>query len=255
MFLLNKKMRSLFILPLSLGIAFSACKKDDPPAEPEPVSGEGNSAPSTTPNFSGADATLWGVKTITTTTTPIGTIDLDVGIGVAVFTNDNFLTFVNVGAVELNGTALVAQTNNSYTSTPSPSNPMGIEFSTSNTNWIVAGGNGFTGFTRNVSATEFAFPAVDAISSSEIVDRANGYTLTIPAIASADSVLFLVGSVAKTLVGTATSCTFSSSELSGLSAGAGLVQVAAYSYIHEDQSGKDIYFGKETVRTKTVTIQ
>ena len=244
--------RSLFVFALSAGMVFTACTKDDDP-EPAAPEGGGNAttAPSTTPNFIGADATLWGVKTFTST--PIGSIE--VGVGVAVFTNDAYATFVNVGSVGLNGTDLTAQSNNSYTSTSSQTNPLGIDFSNSNTNWSVAGGNGFPGFTRDVSATEFAFPAIDAISSGDVVIRADGYTLTVPAVASADSMLFVVGSVAKTLVGTATSCTFTAAELAGLATGSSLVQVAAYSYISEDQGGKNIYFGKETVRTKAVTIQ
>lgn len=246
--------RSLFVFALSTGMALVACKKDD---APEPVAPAGNTAPapSTTPNFAGADATLWGVKSFSSTTTPIGTFDIEIGLGVAVFSNDDFASFVNVGAVGLNGTSLTAQSNNSYTSMPSQTNPQGIDFSNSNTNWTVTGGNGFQGFTRDVSATEFAFPAIDAISSSDVVVRANGYTLTVPAVASADSMLFLVGGVSKTLAGSAISCTFTADELAGLAAGSDLVQVAAYSYINEDHGGKDIYFGKETVRSRSVTIQ
>ncbi|HQV51171.1 MAG: hypothetical protein IPI00_09055 [Flavobacteriales bacterium] len=245
--------RSLFVFALSAGIVLTACKKDDDPEPAAPDGGSTSSTPSTTPNFVDADASLWGVKTWTTTTTPIGNVTVEIGVGIAVFSNDDFASFVNVGTVGVNGTDLTAQSNNSYTSTPSQANPLGIDFSNSNTDWTVAGDNGFAGFTRSVP--EFAFPAIDAVSSSDVVVRANGYTLTVQAVASADSMLFLVGSVAKTLVGSATSCDFTADELSGLATGTSLVQVAAYSYINEDQGGKNIYFGKETVRTKTVTIQ
>ncbi|MBP6312521.1 MAG: hypothetical protein WAR83_11820 [Flavobacteriales bacterium] len=246
----------LFVFALSASMVLTACTKDE---DPEPAAPDGggstSSTPSTTPNFVDADASLWGVKTWTTTTTPIGNVTVEIGVGIAVFSNDDLASFVNVGAVGLNGTDLTPQSNNSYASTPSQANPLGIDFSNSNTNWTVAGDNGFAGFTRDVSATEFAFPAIDAVTSSDVVVRANGYTLSVQAVASADSMLFLVGNAAKTLAGSATSCNFTADELNGLATGTSLVQVAAYSFINEDQGGKNIYFGKQTVRTKTVTIQ
>ena len=89
--------RSLFVFALSAGIVLTACKKDDDPEPAAPDGGSTSSTPSTTPNFVDADASLWGVKTWTTTTTPIGNVTVEIGVGIAVFSNDDFASF---GAVQ-----------------------------------------------------------------------------------------------------------------------------------------------------------
>ncbi len=243
-----------FSLVLGLAMAFTACKKDDPapPAAPGGGGGSNTSTPSTTPNFTDADASLWAVRTFSTQSTPIGPIDIEIGLGVGAFTNDGFASFVNVGDVSLNSVALTRQSNNSYVSQPSQTNPTGVDFGTG-VEWNVQGGSGFPAFTRSVTA--FPFPTVAAITSAETVVRANGYTLTTTQVTGADSVIFLVGSVSKTLAGNATACTFSAAELAGAGTGASLVQIAPYKYNNEVIGGKRIYFGKEMVRTKSVTIQ
>lgn len=245
--------KHLSLALMALTFALGACKKDDD--EPATPSGGGGtpapSAPSTTPNFDGADGSLWAVKTFTTQSTPIGPISFEVGLGVAAFSNDNYANMVNVGAVSLNGTALTAASNNAYTSSVSPTNPTGVDLSS--VEWNVAGGSGFTGFTRNVNG--FAMPTVSEITSGTTVTRSAGYTLSCGSVSGADSVMFLVGGVAKTLGAGNNACTFSASELSGLSAGSNLVQIAAYRYTNETIEGKVIYFGKETVRNQSVTIQ
>ncbi|MCB0763257.1 MAG: hypothetical protein KDB84_01030 [Flavobacteriales bacterium] len=249
-------LKHFVLIALSLGVTLSSCKKDDEETATPSNGGGGGStpaAPSTTPNFSDADASLWAVNTFTSQVTPIGTFDIQVGVGVGAFTTDGFATMVNVGAVTLNTTPLTAQSNNAYVSTPSQTEPTGIDFGSGSTAWSVAGGSGFAGFDRTI--TSFNFPTVSAISSAETVVRSNGYTLTTPSVAGADSVLFLVGGVTKTIAGNANSCTFTASELGGLGTGANLVQVAAYRTTNEVIGGKNIYFGKETVRTKSVTIQ
>lgn len=244
-------MRTLSLGLLTIAITFGACKKDDDTPAPSTPGTPAPAAPSTTPNFVGADATLWAVKSFTTQSTPIGDFDLEIGLGVGAFTNDDFASFVNVGSVSLNSVALTAQPNNAYVLQPSATEPTGVDLSS--VEWTVAGGNGFGGFTRTISA--FPMPTVGAISSATTVVRSNGYTLSCPNIAGADSVIYLVGGVAKTLVGSSTSCFFSADELAGLNAGSNLVQIAAYRYDNESIDGKDIYFGKETVRSKSVTIQ
>src|SRR5690606_11430820 len=137
--------------------------------------------------------------------------------------------------------------NNSYTYQIDQANPTGIDFS-GGVSWNVAGGNGFTGFTKNVTLT---FPTVGEVNSSTTIDKTANYTLSVNSVTGADSVLFLIGDVSKTLGGNATSCTFSSSELSSLSSGTTVVQVAAYTYANETISGKEIYYGNETVQSKT----
>jgi hypothetical protein len=93
------------------------------------------------------------------------------------------------------------------------------------------------------------------VSSANTVVRANGYTLTTSYVTGADSVIFVVGGVSKTMAGNTTSCSFTAAELSGLSTGTSIVQIAPWTYTSEVIDGKTIYFGKEIVHSRTVTIQ
>ncbi len=242
---------SLFVL-LAAGTLFTACTKDDaaPDATPSP---SGSSTPSTTPNFPDADAVLAAVRVNATQSTPLGSIDIVIGVATGAFSNDDFSTFQNVGAITCNGDALSLQSNNSYVYQPVATNPTGIDLTASNeVTWNVAGGSGFSAFQRTIQGP---FPATGAITSSTTVVRANGYTLSATNVLNADSVIFLVGDVSKTLPGNASSCTFSASELSGVAAGTSLLQVSAYRSVTEDVDGKRIYFVKQSARTLSGTIQ
>lgn len=246
--------KHLSLALLAITFALGACQKDD--EEPATPSGGGGGTPvtpeepSTTPTFPDAHGTLWAVKSFSSTATPIGPIDFEMGLGIAAFSNNGFTTNVNVGDVALNGTALTPGSTGAYTSV-SPTSIVDIDVSS--VEWVVAGGNGFAGFTRTVN--DFPLPGVGTVTSAENVVRSDGYTLSCSFTGDADSVLFMVGGVAKTLEGGSSSCTFSAAELSGLAAGANMVQIAAYSYSSEVIGGKNIYFGKETVRSKSVTIE
>jgi hypothetical protein len=83
----------------------------------------------------------------------------------------------------------------------------------------------------------------------------HGYTLTVNSVTGADSVLFLVGGIDKTIAGNATSCAFTASELSSLANGSTAVQVAAYTSTSETLSGKVIYYGNETVQSLITTVE
>lgn len=250
----NTTFRQLLFTLSAVALTLGACKKDDDeePAAPSTPAPTNNGQASTTPSFPGANGSLWAVNTYTSQTTPIGTFDIEAGVGVAVFPNADNTSYSSAGAITLNDQALTEQASHAYVSIPSMTNPTGIDFSSGTSHWVVAGAGSNPAFDRTPAIT---FPTVSAITSAGTVVRANGYTLTAGSVAGADSVIFTVGGVIKTLVGNNASCTFSASELSSLSAGASIVQVAAYTWSHEVISSKDIYFGKETVRTKSVTIQ
>jgi hypothetical protein len=99
------------------------------------------------------------------------------------------------------------------------------------------------------------FPSVDTVSSATTIDRSMDYTLTTTSVAGADSVIFSIGGVLKTLPGTATSCTFTAAELGGLSAGQSIAQIAAYGFTSQNVNGKTYYFGKEEVQSRSVQLQ
>lgn len=251
----NTTFRQLLVTLSAVALTLGACKKDDDeePATPStPSTPSNNTQASTTPNFVGAQGSLWAVNTYSTQSTPIGPIDIQAGIGVGVFPNADNTGYVSAGAITLNDQALTENANHTYVSIPSMTNPTGIDFSSGSAHWTVAGSGSIPAFEYTPA---IAFPTVSAITSATTVVRADGYTLVAGSVAGADSVIFTVGGVMKTLVGNSSSCSFSAAELSSLSAGASIVQVAAYTWMHDIVSGKDIYFGKEAVRTQSVTIQ
>jgi len=245
------KTKEIITLLIVGTLAFSCAKEENLPTPeeetttPTPTS-TGNTNGNAQPNFPGADASLWAVKSMST----VSGFPITLGIGVGTFF-DGSGNFVSAGTVQLNSNALTLNTNNSYTYTPGMSNPNGIDF-TGGVAWDVAGDNGFTAFTKTVT---LGFPTVTEITSPTTVTKANGYTVTVNTVTGADSVLFLVGGVDKTIAGNANSCTFSASELSSLVDGSAAVQVAAYITTNETVAGKLVYYGNETVQSLTVTVE
>lgn len=248
----------VILMALVVGTLSFSCGKDDDAPTPATATntptgggGGGNSTGNAQPNFPGADASLWAVKSLSVTQVPnMPPITTTMGIGVGVFF-DTGNSYVDVGTVQLNSNALTKNPNNSYTYTPGQSNPTGIDFS-SGVTWNVSGGNGFSAINKNVT---LGFPTVSEITSGATVNKASGYTLTVNNVTGADSVLFLIGDVNKTIAGNANSCTFSASELNSLTSGSTVAQVAAYVSTNETVGGKLIYYGNETVQTKSVTVQ
>ena len=228
---------------LVAGLTLASCnKKDDDNPDPN---NPGNQNP--TPQMGAG--TLVAIKTLNSTDTPIGPITTELGVGVAVFSSDNWVTFTDAGAVKLNGNALSKQANNSYIFTPSLTNPMGIEFGSSIV-WDVAGNGSTPAFSHTVQTP---FPSVGAITSSTDVSKA-GYTLSVASVSNADSVYFQVGEVVKAVAGNASSYTFSASELSGLGTGQSIIQVAPYRLSNAQYGGKTFYFINETTISSTANI-
>lgn len=242
---------TLFFLIISL--LFTACIKD-----PFATTNNTTNSPSApTPNACpGADGALWAVKSITTQNVGNGIppINITIGTGVGFFSSNgisaNPMNRVSVGTVSLNGTDADYQ-GETYVTIPSTTTPTGISFSNGVT-WNVSGDNGFAGFNHTPNNT---FPTASEITSGNTVDKANGYTLTCNTVSGADSVLFLVHDIAKTIGGNATSCTFSASELAGLASGTTFVQIVPYSMSSAVFGGKTICFGKEMVQQLSVTVQ
>lgn len=248
----------LFIALIAFGLITFSCKKDDDAPTPTEQTNDddngggnnGNTTGNAQPNFAGADASLWAIKSLSVTNAGGFPVTTTIGLGVGAFF-DGSGNLVEVGTVKLNNETLTKNPNNSYVYQPGTQNPLGIDFS-GGVSWNVTGGNGFTGFTKNVT---LSFPTVDEINSSTTITKANGYTLSTTQVTGADSVIFLIGEVSKTLAGNATSCSFSANDLSGLSNGSTVIQIAAYTYDNDTQGGKTIYYGNETVQSKTATIQ
>ena len=235
---------SLFLI---VSIGFVSCSKDE---EKEPDQPQ-QSTPNTLVTVPDADGVLVAIITRSTTDTPIGPMPMDIGTAAAVFYEGTPESFLDVGGVEINGSALSKQSNNSYVFMPGMTNPTGLELD-DNVSWQVAGGNGYNAFSHSPS---IGFPSVGEINSATTVTRSNGYTLSVGNLNGADSALFMVGGVTRMMAGNATTVTFSADDLSGLSAGTNVVQVTGIKYQGKNIEGKSIWFVNEKVVTKTATIE
>lgn len=226
--------------------------KDDGSCEYAPT-GTAPTPPTYTPNFSGTFGALIALRTVTTTSTPIGEMDTNVGTAVAVFSENGGSTFISAGTVNVDGNSLNVQSNGSYVYQISASSPTGITFG--NTVSWAGDGSAWPSFSRS---TTQGFSTIGQISSGN-PSTSSDYTLTANSVAGADSVLFtLAGQNAnflKVLPPNTTSYTFSASEVSAAGAGTGIVQVAGVKYDLQNDGSRDYYLINETVRSKVVTIQ
>jgi len=240
------------LLLLCAALFFAGCKKDeDDPIIPDDPTPTESSVP-VTPQIAGADAALWAVNSVTVTSVAGFEVETNIGIAVGAFAADgDFNDLVDAGTVSVDGNNLTRHGNNSYTLTPSQTNPMGIEYQ-NEVNWEVSGGAGFSAFTYS---STIAWPTASEITSGTTVSKSSGYVVSVNTVNNADSVLFMVGGVIKTIPGNATSCAFSADDLSGLSNGTNVVTVAPYASEPQNFDGKIVYIGKEAVRSQTVTIE
>lgn len=204
------------------------------------------------PSFSGTFGTLVAIKTISTTTSPIGPIETQLGTAVAVFSEDGGGSFISAGTVDVDGNSLTSQSNNSYVYTPGTSNPTGISFG-GTVNWT---GSGSTWPSFNASTTD-GFSTVAEISSGD-VSTGSSYTATSGSVTNADSTYFGIygpdGSVFYIVGGGTNSYTFSAADLSTVGVGQGYVQIIGLNYDPQNIGGRDYWLINETVRTKSVNL-
>lgn len=229
----------------------SSANKDDGSCE-YTTGGTATAPQPFTPNFSGEYAALIAIKTITTTSTPIGSVDFEAGTAVAAFSTNSGSSYVSAGTVSVNTNNLIAQTNNAYVYQITQANPSGISFS-SNVDWV---GTGSTWNAFNTSSSQ-GFSTVNSFTAGT-VSTGSSYTLTSGSVANADSILYGVygpnGSKTVIVGGSSTSHTFSASEMSAVGAGTGYVQVVGLNYQKNIIGVQDYWLINETVRTKQVTI-
>ncbi len=233
-------------------VLLSSCKKEEeaPTPAPTPVTGD----PNTALYFNDADGVLVSIESVTTTETPIGPIDVPVGLASAFFTNTtgNFTTMANVGTVTVDGQALT-NNNNVYTSTISVTNPSGIDWM-NGTPWEVAGAGTFPA----VSTFAQNFPGSSWAITSAAPSTSAAYVMSWGNVSNADSIICMVvgGSsyVTKTVAGNQTTCNFTAAQMASVGAGTGMIQVTPYQVESNNFNGKKIYRIMEVVKTKTVTI-
>lgn len=263
------KKSTLIIAGFSLALGVVSCKKEgctDPTASNYTIaatkddgscvhanSGNAPDVPTYTPKFNGTFGALVALKTVTTTSTPLGNMDTSVGTAVAVFSESGGEPFIAAGTVQVNNNTLSSQANHSYVYQITAANPTGIDFGT-NVTWT-ADGSAWPAFT---ATTNQGFSNVGAITSGD-PSSSSEYVLTTNQVTNADSVLFTIAgqnsNIIKVLPGNATSYTFSASEVSAAGAGTGIVQIVGLKYDLQNIGSRDYYLINETVRSKVVTIE
>lgn len=263
-------LKPLLILTLAIGISMVSCKKDEPevpavtapttPAEPEPTEPE---AQNPTPSQFGsqtenADGALIALKVVTTTEAGGQSFDVELGTGVAYFTetSGSFSSFADAGKVELNSKELEIQENKSYVYTPGTSDPTGISFS-SGASWSIAGKGGTPAFTANFSD----FPSTPKISSTSAIKKGTAYTLEFDASTADTIICALYSGSVSVLKGLkpkngSNQVTFSASETKNVEAGesSGILQVAAANFSTTAQGTKTYILINESVTSKIVEV-
>lgn len=239
-----KKVGAIAMLFLSMAVLIS-CEKDDP----APDSG----SESTTPFIGGTVGSLWAIKTVTDVNTggiSIGGVGMTIQMGtaVAVFMEDG--KKLDVGTVSVNGTTL-SKVSDAYISMVSATQPTGLDFS-SGVNWAVTGGNGYSAFNHKVVQS---FPSVGTFTAAAELSKTSSYTVSFSSVSGADSILYMVNDVVKTVAGNVKSYTFTADQLSKVAKGTALVQAVPYNYRMSTYGGKKIAFGTEVVYSKSVTVK
>ena len=247
--------RKIFMMLLASSMVLSSCKKDE--EEEDPIVPTAATPSNPIPAPTGADGALIAVHTANYITAPfVGEIYQPIGLGVAVFGDLVAGTYVNAGTVSLNGSAFTAQSNQSYTYTPSQTDVTGLDLSGA-ISWNVTGGSGFSSFTASPNNE---MPSGPKYSGATTIPRNAAFTLSSSTqILSADSIIFSVispnGSVLKTVAGNVSSVEFTAAEMGGLGAGSGYIQIAPYNIEAQVIGGKQIYLINESVNTTSVTFQ
>lgn len=242
-----------FLLFISL-LALPSCSDSD-----ENPRDQQNTNP--LPDFGDADAVLAAIKAKSNlpegTPSVPGMSDLLIDVANANFySSPNGGSLVNVGTVSVNGFELQPVGGNAYVN---DFTAMTLDINSGQSNeWMVAGANGFSGFTHTTSKP---MPGVVRFQSNvpDEFTLSAGVELSIQQLPSGvDNLLWVVsdGNNVITKEARATGISFSSDELSNLSASSNaLIQVAAYNSESQTLGGKKIYFINETVDSKFVIFK
>lgn len=237
---IRKKIISSAILLTTLALFLSCQKeKDDESANQQ--------SPSTTPLLAGTDGVLWAIKQFTTMSAMGYEVSIEAGSGVGIFSVNG--KNVDAGTVKLNGNTLTNMSN-SYIFTVPPTQPAGIDFS-SGVRWDVSGGNGINAFNHTVAKS---FPSAAGFTCNSTLAAGSNYTISLSSVSGADSIIFVINNIHKTVAGTTKSYTFTASQLSSLKSGPAAVSVAPYNITYATFGGKKIAFGNQLVYQKNITV-
>jgi len=269
--MIKKSFKTLSCALLALLVTFTSCKKDEPeeavttvPAvTPEPTPTPPTAGSPTPAQFgnatSNSDGALIAIKTASTTSAAGQSFETVIGTGVAYFTNTagNFSTFVDAGAVSLEGTALEIQENKSYVHVPGATIPTGISFS-GGADWTVAGAGSISAF----NATFSRFPATPDITSTAAIKKNSVYTVTYDAASSNTVFVSIYSGLVSITKGIkaksgSNSVEFTAAETKDMTVGDGaaLVQVALANFKTDSLGSKNYVLINETVVTELMKVE
>lgn len=222
---------------------------EDPSTEPEKASAQ--------PTFSSNYSVLWATKTISSVSVgglgdlgvDIGDTQIEIGLAFAGFMDGG--KFVPAGKVTAAGTELKMQSNNTYINEPSVLNPQGMEFS-GNVKWVVEGNDKISAVNYSVSKS---FPTATGFDAASTLDRSTAYTVSLKTVTSADSIIYMINDIVKTVGGSVKFVTFTPEELSKLKKGSGFAQAAPYNYEFKKFGKNDFVLGNQIVYSKLITIK
>jgi len=246
------KMNYSIIAGIALIVALSGCSKKD--------NTDPSNTTSTTTNyasfsFENSYGVLVAIKSISYQEAAGIQIPIEVNTASATFVSSpGSSTFIDAGQVTLNTKVLSKETNNSYIY-QDLLNP--LNFNT--VSWSVTGANGIPTIAYSDDKPWPSFNGFTTLPAT--VTKSAGVTVNLnSAVSNADSVYLILASndgnfAIKRVSGNAADVTLSASEISGITAGSGMIQLVPWSFKKEDFDSKDFYFVLEAVYSKmNVTI-
>lgn len=235
--------KHLTILFFAAALSLSSCKKDEEtPVTPTTNTNTGGTTTTTTPAyFAPADAN--GILVA-------GNLMGTGLISAQFFASAGGSARTAAGSVTFNGNNMTLGTDTVY------SKFIFTDITSAGANWTVVGNSNV----ENITATYPDFPSLPSITSSATITRASGCTITFNAVTGADSVYVTItsgsGFKSKLIAGNATSCSFTSTELSGLSTTtSGQINVGAWTRYSQTFNSKKYYFYNNSSSVQTATIQ
>ena len=193
---------------------------------------------------------LAAVRSVSYTTVAGIVIPLEVNTGVALFsTTTGSGTFVDGGTVTLNTKALAKSSNNAYLY-QNLTDP--LSFST--VTWNVTGSASVPAISYTDDRPIPDYTGFSALPA--VITKTAGVTISLgSAVTNADSIYVTVTDynnhrIMKRMAGNANECVIGATELSGFTAGQGMVQVCPWNMKSEDFNDKKFYFIIESAFTK-----
>jgi hypothetical protein len=242
---------SFFLFAIVALLVAGCSKSSDNSANPNTPT----SSSAVTISFSDSYGALAAVTAVTYSTVAGMVIPVEVNTPVAAFhVSQGSSTLIDAGTVTLNGKTLSKQSNNGYVYT-SVADPVSYGTLT----WTVSGANGIPAINYSDDRPMPDFSGYSNLPSS--ITKSAGLTISLAGtISNADSVwVVIIGSSGSPLIkkagGNPSDVVISSSELSGLPSGTGILEIVPWNYKSEDFNSKRFYFVNEKAFVKNgVTI-